>query len=257
MAQETVADYDVRSPASRTLLTVIGTIATVVMLGGLVLGASLIKRDTRVATADVELGEVSQLVINAGAANVHLVEGDDGMVRIRSRITSGLQKTNYQLGRRGSEIKIVSGCKTWLSPGCGVSATLEVPKGMPVVIKSTSGDVKADSLAEGSLTVRSASGDITVADLKVDELDARTGSGDINATFATQPFGLKVHTTAGDIRATVPAGKRKYAVVVSSKSGDISNSLDGDVTNSLSTADASKGFVRAVTDSGDIRLANQ
>ncbi len=212
MAQETVADYDVRSPASRTLLTVIGTIATVVMLGGIVLGASLIKRDTRVATADVELGEVSQLVINAGAANVHLVEGDDGMVRIRSRITSGLQKTDYQLGRRNEEIKIVSGCKTWLSPGCGVSATLEVPKGMPVVVKSTSGDVKADSLSEGSLTVRTVSGDITVADLKVDELDAKTGSGDIKASFATQPFGLKANTNSGDIRATVPAGKRQYAV---------------------------------------------
>ena len=137
MAEETVADYDVRSPASRTLLTVISTIVTVLLLGGFVVGASFVKRDTRVATADVELGELSQLVINAGSANVRLVEGEEGMVRIRSRITSGLQKTDYQLGRRGNEIKIVSSCKTWLSPGCGVSTTLEVPKGMPIVVKST------------------------------------------------------------------------------------------------------------------------
>ena len=47
MAEETVADYDVRSPASRTLLTVIVTILTVLLLGGLVLGASLIQRETR------------------------------------------------------------------------------------------------------------------------------------------------------------------------------------------------------------------
>ena len=257
MADETVADYDVRSPASRTLLTVISTIVTVLLLGGFVVGASVVTRDTRVATADVELGELSQLVINAGSANVRLVEGEEGMVRIRSRITSGLQKTDYQLGRRGNEIKIVSSCKTWLSPGCGVSTTLEVPKGMPIVVKSTTGDVKADSLSEGSLTVRSGSGDISVADLKVDELDAKTGSGDIKATFATQPFGLKVITTSGDIRALMPTGKRKYAVVVSSKSGDISNSLDGDVKSSLSVADAQKGFVRAITTSGDIHLANQ
>ncbi len=45
--------------------------------------------------------------------------------------------------------------------------------------------------------------------------------------------------------------------MVSSKSGDISNSLDGDVTNSLSVEDAGKGFVRAITSSGDIHLANQ
>lgn len=257
MAQETVADYDVRSPASRTLLTVIGTILTVVMLGGLVLGASLIKRDTRVATADVELGDIAELVINAGAANVRLVEGEEGMVRIRARITSGLRKTDYQLGRRGNEIKIISDCQTWLSPGCGVSATLEVPKGMPVVVKSTSGDVRADSLAEGVLTVTSGSGDITVADLRVDEFSADTGSGDISATFATQPFGVKAATRTGDIRATVPAGKRKYAVVVSSRSGNISNSLDGDVASSLDADQEGGGFVRATTDSGDISLANQ
>jgi hypothetical protein len=257
MAEETVADYDVRSPASRTLLTVIGTIATVAMLGGLVLGASLIRRETRVATADVELGDAAQLVINAGTANVRLVEGEEGMVRIRARITSGLQKTDYQLGRRDNEIKIVSDCRTWLSPGCGVSATLEVPKGMPIVVKSTSGNVSADSLAEGVLTVTSGSGDVTVADLKVDEFSADTGSGDISATFATQPFGLKANTNSGDIRATVPAGKRKYAVVVSSKSGAIANSLDGDVTNSLGGDQDDGGFVRATTDSGDITLANQ
>jgi len=257
MAEETVADYDVRSPASRTLLTVIVTILTVLLLGGLVLGASLIQRETRYATADVELGDVAQLVINAGTADVRLVEGDEGMVRIRARVTSGLRKTDYQLGRKNNEIKIVSDCQTWLSPGCGVSATLEVPKGLPIVVKSTSGDVKADSLAEGVLTVATISGDVTVSDLKVDEFAADTGSGDIKATFATQPFGLKAKTSSGDIHATVPAGKRKYGVVVSSKSGDIDNTLDGDVASSLSVREAGNGFVLASTDSGDITLANR
>lgn len=257
MPQETVADYDVRSPASRTLLTVIGTIVTVLILGGLVLGASLIKRDTRVATADVELGDSALLVINAGAADVRLVEGEEGVVRIRARITSGLRQTDYQLGRRGDEIKIVSRCQTWLSPGCGVSATLEVPKGMPIEVKTTSGDIRADSLAEGVLTVTSGSGNVSVRDLKVDEFQANTASGDISATFATQPFGLKATTRSGDIRATVPAGKRTYAVVASSKSGDIANSLDGEVASTLDADQEGGGFVRATTDSGDITLANQ
>jgi hypothetical protein len=249
MTEETVADYDVRSPASRTLLTVIGTIGTVLLLGGLVLGASIIKRDTRVSTSMVELGESAQLVIDAGSANVRLVEGDDDIVKIRARITSGLRKTDYQLGRRGDEIKILSGCQTWLSPGCGVSATLEVPKGLPIVVKTTSGDVRADSLAEGVLTVTSGSGDVSVADLKVDEFSADTGSGDIRATFATQPFGLKAITNSGDIRAMVPAGKRRYAVLASSRSGDVSNSLESD--------EAGEGFIRATTVSGDISLGNQ
>jgi hypothetical protein len=249
MPAETVADYDVRSPASRTLLTVIGTILTVLLFGGLVLGASIIKRDTRVSTSDVEIGDSATLEIDAGAANIRLVEGDEGIVRIRARITSGLRKTDFQMGRRGDKIKIMSGCQTWLSPGCGVSATLEVPKGLPVVVETTTGDVVADSLAEGVLTVASASGDISAAGLKVDEFSAETASGDISATFATQPFGFKATTRSGDIRATVPAGKRTYAVLASSKSGRVSDALESD--------EQGAGFIRATTDSGDISLASE
>lgn len=244
--EETIADYDVRSPASRTLLTVIGTVATVAIIAGIVLGASILKRDTRVSTSVVELGESAQLVIDAGSADVRLVEGDADIVKVRARITSGLRETDFQLGRRGDEIKIASGCQTWLSPGCGVSATLEVPKGLPVVVKTTSGDVDADSLAEGVLTVASGSGDITASRLEVDEFSAMTGSGDISATFTTQPFGFKATTHDGDIRASVPTGERTYVVTARSKSGDVANALDSDKKGD--------GFVRATSDSGDITL---
>lgn len=249
MPEETVAEYDIRSPASRTFLTVIGTILVVVLIGGLVLGASILKRDTRVSTSDVELGDSAQLVIDAGDADVRLVEGEEGLVKISARITSGLRKTDYQLGRRGDEIKIVSDCQTWLSPGCGVSATLEVPKGLPIVVKTDSGDVAADAITEGVLKVVSGSGDITVSDLRVDELDADTGSGDITASFATQPYGFKATTSSGDIRATVPTGKRTYSVDATSKSGKVNNSFPSD--------DKGDGFIRATSDSGDINLSSR
>lgn len=249
MAEETVAEYDIRSPASRTFLTVIGTILAVVLIGGLVLGASILKRDTRISTSDVELGDSAVIVIDAGDADVRLVEGDEGVVRIRARITSGLRETDYQLGRRGDEIKIISGCQTWLSPGCGVAATLEVPKGLPIVVKTDSGDVAADAIAEGVLTVVSGSGDISVTDLKVDELDAKTGSGNIRATFATQPFGFKATTDSGDIRATVPTGKRTYVVDATSKSGEVNSSFPSD--------EEGDGFMRATSDSGEIDLSSR
>jgi hypothetical protein len=249
MAEETVADYDVRSPASRTLLTVLGTIVAVLVLAGLVLGASILKRDTRVSMSDVEIGDSAQLVIDAGAADVRLVDGDeDDIVRIRARITSGLRKTGFELGRRGDEIKIASSCQTWLSPGCGVTATLEVPKGLPIVVRTTEGDVRAESLAEGVVTVVSATGDISATALEVDEFSAETGSGSLSATFATQPFGVKATTRDGDIRATVPTGQRTYAVEVKSRSGDVDNTLTSD--------EQGEGFVRATSRSGDITLGS-
>ncbi|MGA8988496.1 DUF4097 family beta strand repeat-containing protein [Aeromicrobium sp.] len=247
--EETVADYDVRSPASRTLLTVVGTVLIVGVIVGLVLGASLLKRDTRVSTSVVELDGSAQVVIDGGSADVTLVEGVDDVVSISARITSGLRETQFALGRRGDEIKIASACQSWLSPGCGVAVTLEIPKGLPVVVRTTSGNVVTDALTEGVLTVTSGSGDIAATRLEVDEFSAETGSGEIRASFAKQPFGFKAFTGAGDIHATVPTGKRGYVVSAKSRSGAVANTLESNAEGA--------GFVRVRSDSGDIQLGSR
>lgn len=243
---EFVADYDVRSPASRTLITVLGTILAVGVLAGLVLGASILKRNTTVSTSDIPLIGAAQIVIDSGESNLRIVQGDSDIVRVKARITSGLRKTDFQLGRRGNEIKIVSGCQTWLSPGCGVETTLELPKGYPVVVRTTSGDVEVRELVEGVLTIVSGTGAFTGSGLELDELSVKTTSGAISADFATQPFGFKATTTTGNISADMPTGKKTYVVTTTSKSGSVSSEM-----KSTKKAD---GFVRAVTDSGDIVL---
>lgn len=244
--EEVVADYDVRSPASRTFLTVIGTVVAVAVVAGLVLGASVLTRDTKVATSLIEIGDSAQIVVDAGEADVRIVQGRPDVVRVEARITSGLQGTDFEIGRRGDEIKIVSGCLSWLNPGCGVTTTLEIPKGFPVVVKTSSGDVEADTIDEAVLTVRTGSGDITGTGLDVDELSADSVSGNISADFRTQPFALKASTTSGDISATIPEGKRTYAVTAKSTSGSVSSKMTSD--------EDGEGFVRAVTKSGAITL---
>ncbi|MET0929585.1 MAG: DUF4097 family beta strand repeat-containing protein [Aeromicrobium sp.] len=243
---EIVADYDVRSPASRTLLTVVGTILAVAIIGGLVLGASILKRDTTVSTSDIELGDSTQIVIDAGSSDLRIVQGDPDVVRVTARITSGLRKTDFRIGRRGDEIKIVAGCQTWLNPGCGVDTTLEIPEGFPVEIRTTSGDVVVRKVVEGVLKIVSLSGDIDASGLELDELQAATTSGDIDAVFAVQPFGLKAATMSGDITASIPDGKRTYVVTTTSKSGDVASQLDSDPDG--------RGLVRATSGSGDIDL---
>ena len=244
---EIIADYDVRSPASRTLLTVVGTILVVAVLGGLVLGFSILKRSTSVSTSDVQLGQSTQIDIDAGASDLRIVQGDADVVRVKAAITSGLRKTEFRIGRRGDQIKIVAGCKAWLNPGCGVDTTLELPKGFPVVVRTSSGNISVSDLAEGVLTIESGSGDVSGRGLRLDELDVRTGSGDIAATFAKQPFGFKATSRDGDIRATLGEGKRKYAVSATSESGDVSSTIESRPSGS--------GFIRASTDTGDISLS--
>jgi hypothetical protein len=245
--EEVVADYDVRSPASRTLLTVVGTILVVTVLSGLVLGISILKRSTSVSTSDIQLGQSTQIDIDAGASDLRIVQGDADIVRVKAKITSGLRKTEFRIGRRGDQIKIVAGCKAWLNPGCGVDTTLELPKGFPVVVRTTSGDISVSDLAEGVLTIESGSGDVTGKGLRLDELDVRTGSGDIAATFAKQPYGFKATSRDGDIRAVLGEGKRKYAVSATSDSGTVKSAIDSKRGGS--------GFIRAKTDTGDIALS--
>jgi DUF4097 and DUF4098 domain-containing protein YvlB len=247
--EEIVADYDVRSPASRTLLTVVGTILAVTVVAGLVLGFSILKRSTTTSTSDIEVGRSAQIVVDAGESDLRIVQGTSDVVRVSARITSGLRKTDFDIGRRGDQIKIVAGCQTWLNPGCGVDTTLEIPKGFPVVVRTTSGDVSVRDIAEGVLTIQSGSGDVRASGLKLDELAVQTGTGDISASFAAQPFAVKATSREGDITATLADGKRTYDVTATSKSGDVSSSIDSD--------DDGAGFIRATTDSGDITLSRR
>lgn len=247
--EEMVADYDVRSPASRTLLTVVGTILAVGIVVGLVLGASILKRGTTVSTSDVDLGDSALIKIDAGASNLQIVQGTSDIVRVKARITSGLRKTDFQIGRRGDEIKIVSGCQEWLNPGCGVETTIEVPTGYPVEVRTTSGNVTVSDLVESALTVNSGTGDISGTGLEVDEFSASTTSGDVAAAFAKQPFAFKATTTSGDVSATMASGKRTYAVTATSKSGDVTSDIESDTEGA--------GFIRVTTDSGDISITSR
>lgn len=242
-----VADYDVRSPAARTVVTVVGTLVGVAVIAGAVLGLSLLAKDTRVATSQVDVGESAQLSVVATDADLRIIEGEDDLLVITSSVTSGLRKTDYQLGRRGDEIRIVSGCQEWLNPGCGVQVTLEVPPGLPLVVTTTAGDVEATAISRGVLTVGSTTGDISATDLGVDEFSASTSSGTVSATFAEQPFAFKATTTEGAVRAQIPTGDRSYDVMTQSESGRIRSDLD-------SSADGG-GFVRVTTGTGDITLS--
>ncbi|MGA8852247.1 MAG: DUF4097 family beta strand repeat-containing protein [Aeromicrobium sp.] len=243
---ETVADYDVRSPAVRTVITVASTLVAVSALAAMVLGASILTRDTRVATSQVDLGEVAQLVVTATDADIRIVEGDPDLLTITSSITSGLRKTDYQVGRRDDEIKIVSVCQAWLNPGCGVATTLQVPPGLPLVIRTTDGNVRAVSISKGVLTVSTTSGDVKATGLGVDEFQVETAMGGIEADFATQPFGFKATTSSGNVRAMIPSGDRSYGVTTKTGSGQVRSQLTSD-----SDGD---GFVRVTTGSGDITL---
>jgi len=237
---------DEHPPSVRTLVTVLVTVAVVLLIIGGVAVVSLASGSTRTAANRLDVGDDPQLAIRSTDADVKLVEGTSSDVVIRAKVTSGLLDTSYELRRRGNEIEVVGTCMNWLSPGCGVVVTVAVPAKLPVLVATDSADVSADSLRDRVVTIATGSGDIRGSGLRVQELSARTQAGDIDANFAAQPFALKARTKSGDIFARIPIGEIEYAVTVKSDTGSVRSDME--------TVPKGKGIVQAVSDSGDIRL---
>ncbi|MFI5427741.1 DUF4097 family beta strand repeat-containing protein [Aeromicrobium sp. UC242_57] len=113
------------------------------------------------------------------------------------------------------------------------------------MIRTSSGDVVADSIDEGALRILTGSGDI-IGKQRTSTVFATSKSGDITGGFKTQPYGIKTSTSSGDTSVVVPTGKRTYVVTAKSTSGDVSSQVDSDPEG--------KGLIRATSDSGGIDL---
>lgn len=237
------------SPLVRTLATVlVSALVLGLLIGGFVLATRTFS-DVRTEAGRVGLDGAPQLSLRARTADVRLVPGDGDALEYEARVTDGLVDTDFELRRRGTEIEVVGACREWLAPGCGVEITLAVPPGVPVELLGGSGDVVADGLDEGVLTIRAAAGDVRGEDLGVDELSVQTTSGDVTASFAEQPFAVKATTSSGDVGLTLPDGDRTYVVDARARDGDVSNDL-GDEGEATGT----QAFVRVLSASGDVRV---
>jgi hypothetical protein len=241
-------DAEDAPPMRRTLFTVLGTVLAVALLVGAVALASALMRSTRSAVNAIDLGTSPQVAIKSADSDVHLVEARGEQLVVRATVTDGLRRTHYELRRSRAGVEVVSDCAAWLSPGCGVEVTIEVPRGVPVLVATDSADVVADGLRDRVLTVATGSGDVLGRHLQVQELSARTQSGAVIATFARQPFAVKAYTGSGDVRARLPGGAIDYRVDATSSSGHVSSDLPSGGTGD--------GLVMVHTASGDVDLRN-
>lgn len=246
--QLALEELDGPSPMARTLRTVLVTVVVAGVVVGALAVASTVARKTTTETSRVPVSGASQVAVQAGGADVRFVEGTGDDLVVTARITSGLRTTAYSLKRRGDEILVTSSCQSWLSPGCGVEVTFQVPARLPLVVATGSGDVDLSGLKDRVVTIGTGSGDVEAEGLAVTELSVKTDSGDVDADFARQPFALKITTDSGDVDAEIPPGDVGYAVSVTSKSGDVENSLADDPQG--------RGLVRVTTDSGDVEIGH-
>jgi DUF4097 and DUF4098 domain-containing protein YvlB len=153
-------------------------------------------------------------------------------------------------------------------PRSEVRITAEVPAGMSVSVRSSSGDIRSEGLS-GAQTLRSSSGDIEVESAG-GRVDAATSSGDVNAVglraarLSSSSGDLEVREVAGPLRASTSSGDISVkgaldSLTLLSRSGDIETDaaprgLRGESSSGEVVVDGAAGSVRVGTASGDVRL---
>jgi DUF4097 and DUF4098 domain-containing protein YvlB len=228
----------------RGTLRIVASVVAAFAVVGLISLASVIIRSDRIATNTVDVSESSQVAIRSTNSDLKIIEGSGDKLVIRAKVTDGLDSTDYELHRRDNQIEIVGRCVRWLSPGCGVKATIAVPKDYPLLVATGSADVRAEGLTDRVVTIGTGSGNVSGVKLRVQEFSVDSDRGHVSATFARQPYALKVTTKTGNITATIPRGAIDYLVNVRSEKGK--------VKSNLVDAKDGQGIIRLLSDSGDI-----
>jgi DUF4097 and DUF4098 domain-containing protein YvlB len=154
-------------------------------------------------------------------------------------------------------------------PGYEVRVTCQVPRGLPVTVRESSGDIRSEGLV-GAQALKSSSGDIEVQSAG-GPLEVSSSSGDVTATAVRQARvrsvsgDVVVRQVAGPLHASTTSGSitvtgAEDSLVLSSVSGDIRadrapRGLDAETTSGEVVVRSVSGTVKVGSTSGDLRLS--
>lgn len=195
-------------------------LAAVFVLYGAVGVLDVLARSGRTSTR--ALGPVRALEVDLESGPIEVHAGR-GAPRVRSHEVIGLfgAPRLSVLRGPGDRVRVRTSCP-WTPASCSSSASVEVPPGTPVRLRTDSGDVtlrglrggaevRTDSggvnlLAVGGASVRveTGSGDVTATALEVRDLTAATGSGAVRLSAARAPSSLAAATSSGEVALEVP-----------------------------------------------------
>jgi DUF4097 and DUF4098 domain-containing protein YvlB len=159
---------------------------------------------------EFEIGDQPRIELRLGSGDLHVAEGDPGMIRITLRGSDGTLQT-IDVQQQGGTVSVVSRKKFGFLSGLDVGVT--VPRGTAVHAKLASMDLVVDAPLD-RLTGSVASGDVTAGEIESD-VDLHSASGDIR--IGRIGGNAKVIVASGDIRIDEIGGD----ATIKSGSGDI------------------------------------
>jgi hypothetical protein len=206
----------------------------------------LVTRERTIATYSVS-GTVNEIRLDLGSADVVVAGGGD-------RDTVDVRRTDdFSFGRRAQSersasdgtLAIRSRCPSTVLTVCKASYRLTVPDNVPLVVRTTTGDVRFSGY-RGSAQIATTSGDVDVDSFCGFALRVRTDSGDVGASTTCAPERLELRSRTGDVLALLPPGRYQ----LDAESDDGHRSVRG-----ITTADDAPFQVQALSGSGDVTVA--
>ena len=128
-----------------------------------------------------------------------------------------------------------------------------------VDIKTSTGDVKNNANASGTIKIKTSTGDIRTQNITVGSLELSASTGDITLKSVIAMERFSVETSTGDVKLEACDGRE---ILVKTSTGDVKGSLLSDKvffaesnTGDVNVPKTTKGGkCEIVTDTGDIRI---
>lgn len=146
-------------------------------------------------------GRVTTVVIDAGSGSVDVSAASRSTVGVTQQVSYSTKPPVARRTLTGTTLTLSYTCAVELT--CGISYTVQVPRGVAVRVSAGAGSITLTSLS-GAVSAQTNAGLITAVDLRSAAVSLTSNAGGIIATCSAAPRSLHASTKLGAITLTVP-----------------------------------------------------
>jgi hypothetical protein len=153
------------------------------------------------ATAFTVGSRVTTVVIDAGSGSADVTAASRSTVAVSQQASYSTKPPVARHTLSGTTLTLSFTCAVELT--CGISYTVQVPRGVAVRVSAGAGAITLTSLS-GSVSAQTGAGLITAVDLRSASVSLKSNAGGIIASCTVPPRSLSASTNLGAITLTVP-----------------------------------------------------
>jgi hypothetical protein len=153
------------------------------------------------ATSFTVDGRVTAVVIDAGSGSADVTAANRSTIAVSQQASYSTKPPVARHTLSGTTLTLSFTCAVELT--CGISYTVQVPRGVAVRISAGAGAITLTSLS-GAVSAQTGAGLITAVDLRSASVSLKSDAGGIIATCSVPPRSLQASTNLGAITVSVP-----------------------------------------------------